>query len=375
MINPFTLKVISDPESFCNRIKEQDDLISFAKSKTNAVIYSPRRYGKTSLVRLVQRRLAKDHGALISYVDFFAVSSIDDVAQRIAKSIYQMLQPHKTLFKKSIKLLTTFKPVFQPSEDGTTFSLTVQPASPGLIGIDLLEKTMEDLGNFLNITKKLVQITFDEFQEITELREPKIEGVLRTHIQMHSASYFFVGSRRRILLDMFVDRKRPFYQSAINYQLKCLPGDEFGAFIQKAFQKAGKECPDQILQDILHRSCRHPYYTQKLAFFVFECSGAQVQEKDMYQAFNLFINAESFIFESILQGLAPQQIALIKALAREPSNSIMSNRYMHAHHLKSVGGVQAAVKKMTQLDLIEKDEQKIWRLVDPILSYWLLAKY
>jgi AAA+ ATPase superfamily predicted ATPase len=106
MINPFTIKVISDPKSFCNRIKEQEDLISFAKSQTNVVLYSPRRYGKTSLVRLVQNKLAKNHNALISYVDLFAVSSIDDVAQRIAKSIYQMLQPHETLFKKSIKLLT-----------------------------------------------------------------------------------------------------------------------------------------------------------------------------------------------------------------------------------------------------------------------------
>jgi len=375
MINPFTLKVISDSKSFCNRIKEQEDLISFAKSKTNVVLYSPRRYGKTSLVRLVQNRLAKDHGALTSYTDFFAVSSIDDVAQRIARSIYRMLQPHENLFKKSIKLLKTFKPVFQPSDDGTTFSLSVVPSSPGTVGIELLEKTMEDLGNFLNTTKSLVQITFDEFQEITELKEPQIEGVLRQHIQEHPASYFFVGSRRRILLDMFIDRKRPFYQSAISYQLNRLPEDEFESFIHKAFQDAGKECPDKIIKAILQHSSRHPYYTQKLAFFVFDCSGVKVHESDLDKAFTTFVNAESIVFESILQGLAPQQIAMLKALAREPSNSIMSNRYMHANHLKSVGGVQAAVKKLTQLDLIEKDEQKAWCLVDPILAYWLLANY
>ncbi|MDY0374552.1 MAG: ATP-binding protein [Desulfobacterium sp.] len=375
MINPFTIKVISDPEFFCNRIKELDDLISFARSQTNVVLYSPRRYGKTSLVRQVQKRLETEHGALISYVDFFAVSSIDDVAQRIARSIYQMLQFNENLFKRSIKILKTFKPIFQPSEDGSSFSLTVQPSSPGIVGIDLLEKTLEDLGNFLKVTNKPVQITFDEFQEITELREPRIEGILRTHIQMHPASYFFVGSRRRILLDMFVDRKRPFYQSAINYELKCLPGDEFAAFIKAGFKNAGKKCPDNILQDILKRSCKHPYYTQKLAFFVFECSGPLVCERDMNEAFDTFINSESFVFKSMLQGLAPQQIALLKALAREPSNSIMSNRYMNSHHLKSVGGVQAAIKRLTQLDLIEKDREKTWQIVDPILSYWLLTNY
>ena len=172
---------------------------------------------------------------MVSYTDFFGVSSVDDVARRIAKSIYEMLQPHDNLFRKSLKLLKTFKPVLQPSEDGSTFSLSVQPAAPVLSGIELLEKTMADIGAFIESSNALLQITFDEFQEITELRDSRIEGVLRKHIQEHPASYFFVGSRRRILLDMFVDQKRPFYQSAINYQLRHLPRDEFGAFVQKTF--------------------------------------------------------------------------------------------------------------------------------------------
>jgi len=95
----------------------------------------------------------------------------------------------------------------------------------------------------------------------------------------------------------------------------------------------------------------------------------------MNEAFDTFINSESFVFKSMLQGLAPQQIALLKALAREPFNSIMSNRYMNSHHLKSVGGVQAAIKRLTQLDLIEKNREKTWQIVDPILSYWLLTNY
>jgi len=55
-------------------------------------------------------------------------------------------------------------------------------------------------------------------------------------------SYFFVGSRRRILLDIFNEEKRPFYKSAINYALGPLPKKEALAFIIERFSAAGKTC-------------------------------------------------------------------------------------------------------------------------------------
>ncbi|MFO7749334.1 MAG: hypothetical protein R6V54_04505 [Desulfobacteraceae bacterium] len=310
---------------------------------------------------------------MISYTDFFAVTSVEDVAQRIAKSIYKMLKPHDGLFKKALKVLKTFRPSFQPTMDGTGFNLTIQQANPGLSGIDLLERTMEDLGEFLRSTEELVQITFDEFQEITELNDGQIEGVLRKHIQEHRASYFFVGSRKRVLLDMFAQQKRPFYQSALLYKLEVLPREELKVFLKEKFLQTGKDCPETIIDDLLDRSCCHPYYSQNLAFFVFQhlLAENQITDNDFQAVFSDFLESEAMVFESVLQGLRPQQIALLKALAREPSGSILSAKYMQGHQLKSIGGIQAAVKKLVTLDLIEKDDDQAWCLVDPILRFWL----
>ncbi|MFO7884723.1 MAG: ATP-binding protein [Desulfobacteraceae bacterium] len=374
--NPFTLKVIASPESFCNRTREQKDLVSYARSGTNLVLYSPRRYGKTSLIRLVQKRLKDDHGFLTSYTDFFAITSIEDIAQRIARSIYKMLEPNQGLFKKSLKFLQTFRPSFQPTADGSGFNFTVQQVSTGLLGIDLLEKTMEDLGMFLEATKVPVQITFDEFQEITELKAPEIEGVLRKHIQEHRASYFFVGSRRRVLLNIFVQQKRPFYQSALTYQLKKLPREEFKIFLRDKFFQAGRECPQAIIDSILDISSCHPYYTQKLAFFIFQSfhEDHRINDDDFQKAFRDFLEAESMIFESMLQGLSPRQIAFLKALSREPSSSVLSSKYMQKHGLKSIGGVQSAIKRLEALDFIEKDDNQVWCVVDPVFGRWFKAR-
>ncbi len=104
---------------------------------------------------------------------------------------------------------------------------------------------------------------------------------------------------------------------------------------------------------------------------VYEVSGKVVHKKDVKGALALMINNEIFFYEAILQALAPRQIALLRALAVEPSETLLSNRYISRHDLGSVGGVQAALKKLRQLDLVEKAPDSRYQLVDPIFKMWL----
>ena len=211
--NPFIISVIPPEAPFCNRSRELRQLISYASTGTNVVVFSPRRFGKTSLVKRVQANLAKK-GMLTLYADFFGVTSIDDVAGRIAKCVYAFIRGIEPLMNKAIRLLTTFRPVLKPAEDGS-FTVNIESTGQNLQGIELLDKTLDDLGLFIEqIGPEKVHIVFDEFQEITELRDKGIEGTLRSHIQFHRSSCFFVGSRRHILLGMFNEKSRPFYESA-----------------------------------------------------------------------------------------------------------------------------------------------------------------
>jgi AAA+ ATPase superfamily predicted ATPase len=58
MANPFTIG-IARKDNFCNRQREIKDLINYAESGQNVVLYSPRRYGKSSLVFQVLSELEK----------------------------------------------------------------------------------------------------------------------------------------------------------------------------------------------------------------------------------------------------------------------------------------------------------------------------
>jgi hypothetical protein len=370
MANPFYLQEIPVDAPFCNRTKELKELQSYAEAKANVVIFSPRRYGKTSLVKRIQKKLS-DKGMITIFADFFGVASIDDVAARLAKAVFAVTHKKDPLWKAALRAMRSFRPVLKPDIQGG-FSLSVEPSSAKRSDIALLEETMESLGEFIRNTEPAVHLALDEFQEIVILREAlQIEATMRSHIQQHRASYFFIGSRRRLLLGIFNERQRPFFQSAINYPLKTLPPDELAEFIARQFMRNKRKCSKGLAGKLARLTENHPYYSQKLAFLVYELSGT-VTEEAISEGAEKLILSEKSVFEATIQPLSPHQRLLLQALAKEPTQKLLANDYTRNHKLGSVGGVQHSVKQTEELDLIEKDEETgFWRLVDPMLALWL----
>jgi hypothetical protein len=370
MPNPFYLQEVPVNAPFCNRAKELKELQSYAEGGANVVLFSPRRYGKTSLVKRIQKKLS-DKGAVTIFADFFGVASVDDVAMRLAKAVFAVTHSKDPLWKKALKTIRSFRPVLKPDLEGG-ISLSVEPSSAGRSGLILFEETMDSLADFINIIHCSVHIALDEFQEIVILKESlQVEAAMRTRVQQKQASYFFIGSRRRILLGIFNERQRPFFQSAINYPLKKLPVDELVEFIAEQFTKNKRKCNQDIARQLVSLVGCHPYYSQKLAFFVYELSGT-VTEEAIHNGMEKLVLSEKPVFEAIIQPLSPHQRLLLQALAKEPTQKLLASDYIRNHRLGSVGGVQHSARLVEDLDLIEKDEETgSWRVVDPVFAMWL----
>jgi uncharacterized protein len=370
MGNPFYLQEIPVDAPFCDREKELKELRAYAEAGANVVLFSPRRFGKTSLVRRVQSSLV-DKGGVAIFADFFGVGSVEDVAARLAKAVYRFTHGKAFLWKKALRTLMSFRPVLKPDPGGGV-SVTVEPAMAGRSGLDLLEETIDSLYRFIEESKRLAHIALDEFQEIVTLKEALgIEAVLRTHIQRQKASYLFIGSRRRVLLGIFNERQRPFFQSAINYPLESLPSKDLARFISWQFRKHGRSCTEEMGLRLASSVGCHPYYSEKLGFFIYEMA-EKVTEESIRAGLQKLIDSEKPVFEAILQGLSPHQRLLLKALALEPPEKILSGAYIQRHGLGSTGGVQHSSKQLEDLDLIEKrGDPEQWQLVDPILALWL----
>lgn len=370
MYNPFYLKALDLDAPFCNRVEELDKLKRMAESRNDVVIYAPRRFGKTSLVRRVQKRLA-DEGAVTIFVDFNVVAAVNDVAVQLAEAVYLVTHKNESLWKKAIRTLTSFRPVMRPAIDGTGVEITAEVAA-GRTGMELLESIMKELHQFVSESDKLVNIVFDEFQEIVTLPEAaKIEALMRTWIQQYQASHFFVGSRRRILQGMFNDEQRPFFRSALNFHLPPLPQAELAEFIIDLFAKAGKECPVDCSQYLVRLVDGHPHYAMKWGFHVFELSNGAISMDEVYSGLGALLLDDQVYFNSLIQSIPPQQRLLLRALAKEPMDKVMSKDYVRKHNLGSSSAITHSLKQLEILDYIEQGDDKYWRVVDPMFKFWM----
>ena len=70
MKNPFVYGKTVSGEQFCNRDKEVKELVAEITNCQNIIIFSPRRYGKTSLIKRVLEKV-KARGILTFYVDLY----------------------------------------------------------------------------------------------------------------------------------------------------------------------------------------------------------------------------------------------------------------------------------------------------------------
>ena len=192
---------------------------------------------------------------------------------------------------------------------------------------------------------------------------------MRAH---RNVSYFFVGSRRRVLLDMFNEQKRPFYKSAINYALGPLPKKEAIAFIADRFSAAHKTCSPDIASRVYEKAQGYPFYLQRIPHLIYEVSGKILKDKDYRRALQVVLQEEKPLFEAKLESLYPVWKQLLYALAGDPVTSPLSTAYLKRHNLSSPGSVQPALKNLIALDYVEKRaEDSCYHVVDLIFDLYL----
>jgi hypothetical protein len=171
---------------------------------------------------------------------------------------------------------------------------------------------------------------------------------------------------------MFTDKSRPFYKSAFLYELKKIPESDFFPYIAERFKKSGKECPEDIARKVWREAEGYPYYVQKLSYLLWDIAQSQCNTQLLKEALEQLIKIELPDFEGIWSGLTLIQKTFLKALAKEPTSSPFSKDYMKRYDL-SAGGLQKAMTSLISKDLIEKNEEGIYRIVDPIMMRWLYS--
>jgi hypothetical protein len=373
--NPFSKTVIGDDEPLCNQKSLLAALMLEARSGNNNVLLAPRRCGKTSLAM----RLTRDYrseGGLATFCDLSAVPSADAAADRIATALYASLSVNDKIFKKLSRLVTAFVPVITMNPDGS-FSVSASASGLAKSGLDRLVSVVASLDSISSNSKTPLLVVLDEFQDLAMLNDgAQIEAALRSTIQHHKASYLFIGSRRKLLRDMFESPKRAFYRGATTRDLPLIEPYEFSSHLVALAKKSGAVWSREIADAIVAIAESHTYSVTAIAHAMYESTVPNVpNEDDLAKAVNTALARETSLFTSVYASLTPQSRSLIEAIANESTRQPMSGEYMSRHRLTNASTIKKSLIALINGDHIAKDESGLIYLTDPLLKMWLNSRW
>ena len=93
MKNPFVTNGYAGPEYFCDRVEETQHITEMLTNENNMALISPRRIGKTELIRhcFAQPAIQKDYYTFI--IDIYSTNSVSDLVNMFGKAIIDTLRP------------------------------------------------------------------------------------------------------------------------------------------------------------------------------------------------------------------------------------------------------------------------------------------
>ena len=378
MENPFYITGIIPEPYFCDREKETQWMLRTLENKAHILLTSPRRMGKTQLIRhLFEQPSIKDNYYTF-YTDIYPTTSLHELVLFLSKEIYSVLVPKgKSVLNKFLAGLHSLAGSFgyDPVANTPTFNIK-------LGDIHSPELTLEEIFQYLEQADMPCIFAIDEFQQIANYPEKNVEATLRTHIQkMNNCLFIYAGSNRHILENMFNSAAKPFYNSAEQMYLDCIPKEIYLGFVEKQFRKAERKITPEAASLAYDLFEGHTYYVHNLlhnAFAYIDFDKA-IDEADINNTLSDILEEKGRTFASVMNQLNYQQKETLIAIAKEgKASGVTSVAFVKKHALKSPSSVQYAISALLEKQLLTYQNQgrtKVFSLSDRFMEMWICRTY
>jgi uncharacterized protein len=372
MSNPFQYGNVVTGDAFCNRRGELRDLQRAVENGEKLFVYSERRLGKTSLVRTALESLPPKRFVGV-YIDLWPTDSESSFAAATARAISQAVASTSSkLLETARRLFTRLVPSVTLDDEGKP-NLSFGAATPRKTELEL-EEVLQAPATIAAREKRRVAVVFDEIQRILDYETDLVERKLRSVIQHQSdVCYLFLGSRKHLIQQMFLDKSRPLYRSAGHYPLGAIAEEHWLGFIRERFLDAGKRIDDDRIRDICRLTQGHPFYTQHLCHVLWEQTEpqAEVTEDSVRSAVRVLLARESFAYTTLWESLTAHQRRFLTGLALEPAGvQPFSSAFTRRYGLRSASNAQRASQALVEKDLIDP-ENGSFVIVDRFLRLWI----
>ena len=368
-MNPFITTGYKGSEYFCDRIQETDNIVSLLTNGNNIALISPRRLGKTDLLKhcFEQERLKDSYHTFI--IDIYSTKSLTEMVDRIGRSILKELQP------KGESAWNMFISALKSIRSGITYDVAGVPSWTLELGdIKNPAITLDEIFNYIENAQKPCIVAIDEFQQVTKYDEKNTEALLRTYVQnCRNANFIFSGSHRSMMAEIFVSPNRPFYQSVTLMSLDVIPQEKYLEFCKEKFESHGKSLKKDVVTELYARFDGVTFYLQRMMneMFALTHSNECCDTDKVEEALSRILDNSSYIYEDLMYQLPEKQSIALRAIAREgKAEKISSGEFISKYSLGSASSVVSAVNGLLEKGIVTKDKDKYF-VYDYFLRFWL----
>ncbi|GAB6012894.1 AAA family ATPase [Viscerimonas tarda] len=367
--NPFLITGYHSPDYFCDREVETKKITDALINGRNLTLLSPRRIGKTGLIKNVFYHLQKKRAWQTLYVDIMPTEDLSGFLKLFISAIVEQEQRQsKNYLQKIAGLLSGIraKLSFNPVTSSPEIELDYATRQEN-------EKNLSQLFHYLSQQNTNYAVALDEFQQITSYPEKgNIEALLRSHIQhLTNVHFIFSGSNRHLLSAMFSDYGRPFYQSSDFLYLEKINFDTYCSFICKKFAERDKNIGLELIQEAVEYYQTHTFYVQYFFNRLYENGGKKITRENIEQIHRLILEERDYIYYNYRNLLTNSQFNLLKAIAKEGAVSQPNaSNFLTRYQLKQGSSVNRSMKSLIEKEMILEDKG-VYCVYDVFFSKWL----
>ena len=368
LTNPFIYQGYESPKYFCDREVETKTLLSHLKNGRNVTLISPRRIGKTGLIKDTFYHLKEqEKDATCLYIDIFATKNLHDFVELLGVMVInEIVRKNASFIEKTISLFSALRPVLSmdPLTGEPSVSITVEPSKEDI--------TIQSIFNYLNDSEQEVYIAIDEFQQIAEYPEKGTEALLRSYIQFAQHVHFiFSGSKFHLMAEIFGSPKHPFYQSTEMMGLKPLDSDVYYDFCLQFFKEKGGNIEKDIFEYLYNMFEGHTWYIQCIMNRLYEANTNVESIEQVNAAILSILAGREPQFESLSQFFTDNQFSLLKAIAKEGIVAQpTAGRFIKSHNLSGASSTKAALKVLEDKELVYRKPEG-YVIYDRFMDLWL----
>lgn len=368
MNKPFIFGVFTSGNNFTNREQETKRLLANFNHAINTILISPRRWGKTSLVKKVCK-LADSDKLKIVYLDIFSCRNEDEFYEAFATAI---LKQTSSKLEDWIEHTKIFLSRISPK-----ISIGTDPFTDFSISWDVKQKN-ESINDILQLPEEIAKkkgfrivICIDEFQQIAEFKDSKtFQKRLRTIWQLQEhVSFCLFGSKKHLMNELFEKKSLPFYKFGDVVYLPKIKTTDWVNYICERFTTTGKQISKELATKICATVDNHSSYVQQLAWLLWVQTEKVATEAHFNAAFEDLLDQNSILFQRETENLSAYQMSFLRAVVEGIHDEFSTREILTKYNLGTSSNITILKRALVKNELIEVENKQV-TLTDPVFGLW-----